>query len=235
MNEPASQVNQKQSRFLYILIIYIYTQLDLKSWMIANQKEKQPKPKSNCRKSSCLSLLHPRETSQCCIIASLLLTQWCWGWLSKRSVHMLWVKQGFLHAMSSDLLLYEMRKNMMVKTSQGTREKERRERERENRGRIPMECAAIVAKKQSNPNSTQNTKLLNPNQRYPGSSQAFPVKAQHCVISNLDGQAARSSQGLTAWAMWCGRCVNQGGQFCHCWNYFLLRLHTAFQKSHLRN
>ena len=149
MNKPAGQVNQKQSRFLYILIIY--TQLDLKSWMIANQKEKRPKPKSNCPKSSCLSLLHPRETSQCCIIASLLLTQWCWGWLSKRSVHMLWVKQGFLHAMSSDLLHYEMK----LKTSQGTREKERRERERErereNRGRIPMECAVLVAKKQSNP------------------------------------------------------------------------------------
>lgn len=28
---------------------------------------------------------------------------------------------------------------------------------------------------------------------------------------------------------------NQGGQFCHCWNYFLHRLHTAFRESHLRN
>lgn len=134
MNPLVKSTKSSPVSFTFLLYIYIYTQLDLKSWMIANQKEKQPKPKSNCRKSSCLSLLHPRETSQCCIIASLLLTQWCWGWLSKRSVHMLWVKQGFLHAMSSDLLLYEMRKNMMVKTSQGTREKERRERERERTG-----------------------------------------------------------------------------------------------------
>lgn len=27
--------------------------------------------------------------------------------------------------------------------------------------------------------------------------------------------------------------LNQGGQFCHCWNYFLHRLHTALQESHL--
>ena len=100
---------------------------------------------------------------------------------------------------------------MLVKTSRGTREKERREREREP-GMHANGMCCYSSQKKSNPKSTQNTKLLNPS-KPPISATQAPAKLSQSKPSTVSSQTSmdrlhRSSQGLTALGMWRGRCVN---------------------------
>ena len=152
MNEPAGQVNQKQSRFLYILIIY-YTQLDLKSWMIANQKEKLPKPKSNKLSQVLLpvspsperdiSVRHHSFPAPHTMVLGLAQQKICTHALSQTRI--------LACNEFGSSALWNAKEYDGEDITRNQRKRTKRERERENRGRIPMECAAIVAKKQSNP------------------------------------------------------------------------------------